>query len=241
VELARDWHRSADDTPGELPTVVATLALATDEPKSARSRVRAAVDRAADVVGAFVLLMLASPCVALGAAIVLANGGRPIFFGHVRVGRGGRLFRCWKLRTMHTDAEARLHADDALHRRYLANGFKLPNAEDPRVIRGGRWLRSRYFDEIPQLWNVLKGDMSLVGWRPVVPAQMELFGEHASTLLKRRPGLFGEWTSRGRARPPYPERVSLEVEYVNDPSLLRTLRILLRSVRAVLSGQGAGG
>jgi lipopolysaccharide/colanic/teichoic acid biosynthesis glycosyltransferase len=199
---------------------------------------RSTLGRALDVVGSLVLLLLAAPLIVVGAALVYANGGRPLFFGHVRVGKDGRLFRCWKLRTMHRDAEARLHADPALYHRYVENGYKLPDAEDPRLIQGGRWLRSRYLDELPQLWNVLKGDMSLVGWRPVVPGEMDLFGEHAPTLLLRKPGLFGEWTSRGRRRPPYPERVSVEVELVRDPTLGRTARILGRSVAAVLAGMG---
>jgi lipopolysaccharide/colanic/teichoic acid biosynthesis glycosyltransferase len=142
---------------------------------------------------------------------------------------------------MHRDAEARLHTDPALHRRYLENGFKLPHSEDPRLIRGGRWLRSRYVDELPQLLNVLRGDMALIGWRPVVPSQMDLFGAHAATLMLRRPGLIGEWTSRGRARPPYPERVAVEVQLVLDPTIRRTARILVRSVGAVLAGQGEEG
>ena len=161
---------------------------------------RAAVARAADVAGALALIVVGAPLILTGAAAVLASGGRPIFFGHVRVGRRGRLFRCWKLRTMHADAEARLHADPELHQRYLRSGYKLPSAQDPRVTSVGRWLRRSYVDELPQLWNVLRGDMSLVGPRPLVPREVELFGEHAPALLDRRPGVFGEWTSRGRAR-----------------------------------------
>jgi exopolysaccharide production protein ExoY len=154
------------------------------------------------------------------------------------VGRGGRLFRCWKLRTMHADAEARLRADAELRRRYVANGFKLPLAEDPRVLPGGRLLRSAYLDELPQLWNVLRGDMALIGPRPLVPEEIDLFGSDVPELLAHRPGLFGEWTSRGRRRPPYPERVRIEMLWVRDPSMARGARILARSVLAVLSGQG---
>jgi exopolysaccharide production protein ExoY len=240
VELAREW-RGAPEKPSEERIGLDVRDASAEASPSLLDRLRALRARAADVVGSILLLLLTSPLILFGAAIVFANGGRPIFFGHVRVGREGRLFRCWKLRTMRLDAEERLERDPALHRRYLENGFKLPSSEDPRLIRGGQWLRARYVDELPQLWNVLRGDMSLVGWRPVVPRQMDLFGDHAATLMRRRPGLFGEWTSRGRGRPPYPERVALEVEYVNDPSLLRTARILFRSVGAVLSGQGEEG
>jgi exopolysaccharide production protein ExoY len=234
VELATARRRESEPFEEERWTAL-------PDPPPAVGRARAALARAFDVAGSLLLLALAFPVLLVGVLVVLWNGGRPVFFGHVRVGRRGRLFRCWKLRTMRTDAEARLTADPELHRRYIANGFKLPSADDPRLIRGGRWLRSRYVDELPQLWNVLRGDMSLVGWRPVVPSQMELFGDHAAVLMQRRPGLFGEWTSRGRSRPPYPARVTLEVQQVNDPTVRRTVRILARSVAAVLRGQGEEG
>jgi exopolysaccharide production protein ExoY len=235
VELARDWRRSPE------PPAETTATEAPPARPRGRADARAVAARAADVLCALTLMVVASPLILLGAAAVFAVGGRPIFFGHVRVGRDGRLFRCWKLRTMHADAESRLRGDDELHQRYLRNGYKLPSSEDPRVLPAGRWLRRTYVDELPQLWNVLRGDMSLVGPRPLVPREVELFGEHAPVLLTRRPGVFGEWTSRGRARPPYPERVRVEMLYVNDPSVARSLRILLRSVWTVFWGQGPNG
>ena len=229
MEVARDWRRGDPD-----PSVEERPAA--DAP-SLPARVRAAGARGADLAGALLLLLAAWPLVVGGMAVVFAAGGRPLFFGHVRVRRGGKLFRCWKLRTMRSDAEERLSVDPDLRQRYVRNGFKLRSAEDPRLIPSGRWLRRFYVDEVPQLWNVLRGDMSLVGPRPVVPSELELFGVHAARMLRHRPGLFGEWTSRGRRRPPYPERVRVEMEYVNDPSLNRSLRILARSFATVLRGQ----
>jgi exopolysaccharide production protein ExoY len=233
LELARDWRTEPDGELGapEPPPEVRAQPL---------SPARAAFARVFDITGSLVLLALASPLILLGAAMVRGSGGRPVFFGHVRVGRGGRLFRCWKLRTMHADAEARLRADAELRRRYVANGFKLPAAEDPRLLAGGRWLRRFYLDELPQLWNVLRGDMALIGPRPLVLEEIDLFGADAPELLAHRPGLFGEWTSRGRRRPPYPERVRVEMLWVHDPSLARGARIIARSVGAVLVGQGDG-
>ncbi|HET9984423.1 MAG TPA: sugar transferase [Longimicrobiales bacterium] len=193
--------------------------------------------RAADVTGAAALLLVSFPLLLFGALLVLLGSGRPVFFGHARVGRNGRGFRCWKLRTMALDAEARLGRDPELRRRHAENGFKLPAAQDPRITREGRWLRRTYIDELPQLVNVLGGSMSLFGPRPVVEEELRHYGEHAAEFLSARPGLFGEWTSRGRRRPPYPERARLELEYVRSRGALRNVRILLRSIPVVLRGQ----
>jgi lipopolysaccharide/colanic/teichoic acid biosynthesis glycosyltransferase len=194
--------------------------------------------RVVDVTGALALLALSSPLLMLGIVLVALTKGRPIFFGHERVGMSGKLFRCWKLRTMKVDAERALDRDPALMQRYRANGFKLPNGSDPRITPVGRLLRRTYVDEIPQLVNVLQGDMSLVGPRPIVPAELALFEDGADTLLEVKPGVFGAWNSLGRSRPPYPERARLEMDYVRGRSWSRDARILGRSVLAVLQGQG---
>jgi len=191
-----------------------------------------------DVVGALTLLILSLPLLLLGVVLVALTKGRPIFFGHERVGMGGTTFRCWKLRTMKVDAEKALDRDPALMQRYKANGFKLPNGSDPRISPVGRLLRRTYIDEIPQLVNVLRGDMSLVGPRPVVPAELALFADGAKLLLQVKPGVFGAWNSLGRSRPPYPERALLEMEYVRGRSWVSDARILGKSVLAVLQGQG---
>ena len=193
--------------------------------------------RLLDIVGASTLLVLSLPMLIAGIALVWIAGGRPIFFGHRRLGLGGRRFRCWKLRTMSADAEEALDRNPTLRETHRSNGFKLPTSTDPRVARWGRILRRSYVDEIPQLFNVLVGDMSLVGPRPIVPQELELFGPEAHTLLAVKPGVFGAWNSCGRDRPPYPMRAELELEYVRTRSWIRDLTILVRSIRAVLQGQ----
>ena len=193
--------------------------------------------RALDLLGASVLLILASPFLVLGVLAVLLGSGRPIFFGHRRLGRNGVPFGCLKLRTMRVGAEAELRAESALGEQYRGNGFKIPTGEDPRVTRVGGWLRRSYVDELPQLFNVLGGSMSLVGPRPVVEDELECYGDGAEDLLRVRPGIFGEWTSHGRSRPPYPERAAMELEYLRHQSLMKDLAILLRSVSVVFKGQ----
>jgi lipopolysaccharide/colanic/teichoic acid biosynthesis glycosyltransferase len=193
--------------------------------------------RIVDVAGASLLLLLALPLLLLGVLAVLVGSGRPVFFGHRRVGRDGRPFRCWKLRTMTRGAELWLAADPLLRERHATNGFKLPIREDPRITPVGRWLRRTHIDELPQLANVLAGSMSLVGPRPVVERELAHYGDAAAELLSTRPGIFGAWTSRGRARPSYPERARLELAYVRTRTLRGDVAILLRSVPVVLRGQ----
>lgn len=194
------------------------------------------VRRLLDVGGALLLLVLTVPLLVVGVLVVLVGSGWPVFFGHERVGLGGRRFRCWKLRTMELGAERRLAEEPELQAWYRRNGFKLAAHEDPRVTAVGRWLRRTYLDELPQLFNVLNGTMSLVGPRPVVREELVHFEPAVGELLSVKPGIFGEWNSRGRRRPDYPERARLELEYVRRRSLRRDLRILLRSVPAVLRG-----
>jgi undecaprenyl-phosphate galactose phosphotransferase len=190
-----------------------------------------------DVVGALILMVLAAPLLLLGMAAV-AFTGRPIFFGHRRLGLGGRPFLCWKLRTMSVDAEERLDREPELYDLYVRNGFKLPLHSDPRVTWVGRVLRRTYIDELPQLLNIVRGEMSLVGPRPVQEADAQRnYGRRADDLLRVKPGLFGAWTSLGHRRPPYPIRARLELEYVRSRSIMGDLRILLRSVPVVLRGQ----
>lgn len=195
------------------------------------------VRRLFDLAGAALILAMAAPVLLLGMVSVYLGSGRPIFFGHIRLGRNGRPFRCWKLRTMAPGAEQRLQADPALRHLYHRNGFKVPAAADPRITREGRWLRRFYVDEIPQLVNVLNGTMSLVGARPIVADELVNFDGGATELLRHRPGIVGAWTSRGRGRPPYPERALVEVDYLRGRTIASDLLILARSIPVVLRGQ----
>jgi exopolysaccharide production protein ExoY len=163
----------------------------------------------------------------------MESPGSPVF-RHLRVGRGGRRFSCLKLRTMRADAEEVLRSDADLLEEYRRNHFKLPDGSDPRVTRMGQFLRRTSLDEIPQLWNVIRGEMSLVGPRPVVAEELQRFGEHARLVLSVPPGLTGSWAVNGRHHVGYPERARLEIEYVRNWSLGGDARILLRTVAAVL-------
>jgi exopolysaccharide production protein ExoY len=195
--------------------------------------------RALDLVGATLGLLLLAPLFGLVALLVRIESGGPAIFGHKRLGLNGRSFRCYKFRSMHRDAEQRLRSDPALYAAYVANNFKVPEAHDPRLTRVGRLLRRTSVDELPQLINVLKGEMSLVGPRPIVPQELALYGRGAPAFLSLKPGMTGAWQVNGRSHVGYPDRADIELAYVKNWSLARDLSILLKTVPAVLKGHGA--
>jgi lipopolysaccharide/colanic/teichoic acid biosynthesis glycosyltransferase len=196
--------------------------------------------RALDVLGAGALLLLALPAFLVIAALVRMDGGR-VLYAHQRVGFGGRLFGCLKFRSMVPDADRRLNellARDPVVRAEWESTRKLKN--DPRVTWVGRFLRASSLDELPQLINVLKGEMSLVGPRPVQAAELAAYyGVAAQHYLSVRPGITGPWQVSGRNDTSYAQRVALDVAYATRPSLLNDIRILLRTPMAVLARRGA--
>jgi lipopolysaccharide/colanic/teichoic acid biosynthesis glycosyltransferase len=184
--------------------------------------------------------VLLSPFFLIVALLVRADGG-PAFFAHQRVGRGGKLFGCLKFRSMVVDSQTRLEAllaNDPTARAEWEATRKLKN--DPRITRIGGFLRSTSLDELPQLINVLRGEMSLVGPRPVQEAEIDrYYGASAAHYMAVRPGITGLWQVSGRSETSYESRVALDVSYVSRPSLLADLSILLRTPVAVLSRRGA--
>jgi exopolysaccharide biosynthesis polyprenyl glycosylphosphotransferase len=201
--------------------------------------VQVVLKRTVDVVLSAAAIVLLAP---VGLAITLAiryETRGPAIFKQKRLGLGGRSFRLWKYRSMRADAEEVLKADPFLHRRYVENDYKLPPDEDPRVTRVGRFLRRTSLDELPQLFNVLLGDMSLVGPRPVVPAEIEHYGDDARVFLAVKPGLTGHWQVNGRSNVPYPERAQFDIDYINNWSLGKDLAILASTASAVLRRRGA--
>jgi lipopolysaccharide/colanic/teichoic acid biosynthesis glycosyltransferase len=205
-----------------------------------RAGAQRALKRGVDVVVAAVLLLVSLPVVLAVALLIRLDSPGPVLFRQTRVGAGGRRFRIVKFRTMVRDAEQILQNDIALRRLHESNSFKLPVDSDPRVTRVGRWLRRTSVDELPQLWNVLCGDMSLVGARPVEPAQVaRLYGGRQEVYLRMRPGLTGPWQVSGRSHVGDDERVAFDTSYVENWRMSADLRILARTVPAVLRRRGA--
>jgi lipopolysaccharide/colanic/teichoic acid biosynthesis glycosyltransferase len=179
------------------------------------------IKRAIDVVGAAAGLALAAPILALAACAIKLEDRGPVLFRQMRLGRGAQQFAVLKLRTMTVDAE-RQRSDGVVE------------ADDPRITRIGSLLRRTAADELPQLWHVLRGDMSLVGPRPVPPPHLERYNERQRRRLEVRPGLTGWAQIHGRAALPWPERLELDVWYVENRSLALDARILARTAGVLL-------
>ena len=195
--------------------------------------------RALDIVGSVLFLILLAPVFAVISLLIVLDTPGPILFIQCRLGRFGRPISCLKFRSMSADAEARLYSDPVLFRRYVENGYKLPVSSDDRITKIGRFLRRTSLDELPQLWNVLKGEMSLVGPRPIVPDEIHHYNGEGPLLLSLKPGITGAWQVSGRSAVQYPQRVAVELEYVEGWSLWRDVSILLRTLPAVLAARGA--
>ena len=198
-----------------------------------------AIKRAIDIVGSAVLLVFLSPAL-LALALPSLLKGEPILFGHRRLGQHGQPFTCYKFRTMVTNAseilETLLATDEDARKEWEAS-YKLKN--DPRVTRIGQILRRTSLDELPQLWNVLKGDMSLVGPRPIVENELSYYGDDALSYFSVKPGITGLWQVSGRSDACYDKRVAFDRRYVRHWSLLNDLIILFKTVRVVMTRAGA--
>ena len=197
------------------------------------------IKRCFDLTTSIAVLIVGSPVLLWIAAKVLASG-RPIFFGHRRVGQNGKHFLCYKFRTMAVNADVLLKElleRDPQARAEWERDFKLKN--DPRITSIGHFLRKTSLDELPQLWNVLKGEMSLVGPRPVVDAELERYGNQVDFYLEAKPGVTGLWQVSGRNDVSYDTRVYLDAWYVKNWSLFNDIVILLKTVKVIFKKDGA--
>jgi lipopolysaccharide/colanic/teichoic acid biosynthesis glycosyltransferase len=203
-------------------------------PRCARARalVKDLIERPLALLGVVLLL----PLFGLLALLVRASGPGPILHRRRVVGQYGREFDAFKFRTMVTDADARLAADQELQRRFQVN-HKLE--QDPRITGIGRILRRYSLDELPQLFNVVAGDMWLIGPRMITAPELERYGTHAPKLLSVKPGLTGLWQVSGRQKTTYDRRVELDMQYIDNWSVKADLAILARTVSVVLRAEGA--
>ena len=193
--------------------------------------------RTLDIVASALLLVLLSPLLALIALAIWVEDGGPVFFSQTRVGRYGRHFKMYKLRSMCLNAEERLQ--EVLAKNQHREGITFKLKDDPRITRVGKWLRKYSFDELPQLLNVLIGDMSFVGPRPPVPREVAKYRPADRRRLAAKPGITCIWQISGRSEIDFSGQVQLDVDYIQRQTLWMDLSILARTVPAVLSGKGA--
>lgn len=192
--------------------------------------------RIADIIVVFFMLIMIAPMV-LVIALIVRHDGSSAFYGQPRLGRGGKVFMCWKLRSMQPDANRLLQellARDSAAAAEWARDQKLKN--DPRITSIGRILRKFSLDELPQLWNVFRGDMSLVGPRPMMPEQMSLYPGRSYLLL--RPGLTGFWQVSDRSASSFAARAGHDNLYLVKISLFTDIRVLLQTILVVIRGTG---
>jgi exopolysaccharide production protein ExoY len=203
------------------------------------SPIRESLKRVLDIAGAAVLGFVFLPLI-LAVVVLLRREGGTVIFRHRRVGRDGKAFDCLKFRSMVPDADRVLRELLEKHpelRAEWAQDHKLRH--DPRVTAVGRFLRRTSLDELPQLWNVLRGEMSLVGPRPVVREELLRYGRCAAIYLSARPGVTGLWQVKGRTNTDYRRRVALDVYYVRRHNVFLDLYILAKTTHVVLGGRGA--
>ncbi|PJD98342.1 MAG: exopolysaccharide biosynthesis protein [Parachlamydia sp.] len=194
-----------------------------------------------DIIFSLLALALCIPLfMVVGLVIKLSSKG-PVFFSHERIGRGGKRFKCYKFRTMYPDAEARLSqmlACCSKTQEEWSHSRKLK--QDPRITPIGSFLRKTSLDEFPQFWNVLKGDLSVVGPRPVVEAEItQHYGIKAQDILRLRPGITGLWQVSGRSDVSYDNRIMLDQKYIENQSILLDLKLIAKTIPAIFNSKGA--
>jgi len=216
--------------------IVGTRKVVTLRPNERSRVIGLAMKRLLDVAFSVVGLAAAIPILAAAALVIKLGSQGPVLYRSVRVGKKGRHFTCYKLRTMVADAEVR---KQDLRGRNQRQGAFFKIAADPRITRVGRWLRRFSLDELPQLWNVLRGEMSLVGPRPHPLDDCEKYELDDWRRLTMTPGLTGLWQVTARCDPSFARSMALDLEYISTWSLWTDFIILCKTIPAVLSGSGA--
>ena len=193
-----------------------------------------------DICFSLTALIVTAPLFCILAVLVRLSSRGWVIYGHERVGRGGKPFLCYKFRTMYPDADQRLQ--DIFKIPAFQEEWRLTQKlkRDPRVTPIGKFLRKTSLDELPQFWNVLKGELSVVGPRPMVQAELEQHvGQKAATILSVKPGITGLWQVSGRSNTSYPERIRLDEEYIHTQSLFLDCKLILKTIPSIFFARGA--
>lgn len=195
------------------------------------------VKRGIDVILSTIALVVLSPVFLILAILIKLDSKGPVFFLHTRIGKNGKNIKIYKFRTMVTNAEELIKEFTPEQMKEYKENYKLTN--DPRITKIGKFLRKTSLDELPQLINIIKGDLSIIGPRPVVKDELEKYGENMAKFLSVTPGLTGNWAANGRNNTTYEERMKLELEYVDNISLKTDIKIFFQTIFAVIKKEGA--
>lgn len=195
------------------------------------------VKRVFDIVCSLIGLIVLSPVFIILSILIKTTSEGPAFFAHKRVGKGGKTIKIYKFRSMVTNAEELIKQFTPEQKAEYEKNFKLEN--DPRVTKVGKFMRKTSLDELPQLINILKGDISVVGPRPVMDVETKIYGNYRDMLLSVKPGLTGFWTANGRSATTYTRRRAMEIYYVKNRSVLLDLKIIFKTFISVFKRVGA--
>ena len=195
------------------------------------------IKRILNLLCSFVGVIVLSPFFLIISLLIKVTSKGPVFFVHERVGLNGKKFKLIKFRTMVNNAEEMIASFSPEQKKESEENYKVK--DDPRITKIGKFLRRTSLDELPQLINILKGDMSIVGPRPVVDEELNWYGDKKDKLLSVKPGLTGWWAVNGRSNVPYPERCDLELYYVDHISFALDAKIILKTLGAIIKKDGA--
>ena len=224
---------------GETTENIETTSLRTqsDVKTKISTKVYIKIKRVIDVILASVALILLSPLFAIIAIAIKIDSKGPVFFAHKRIGKNGKIIKLYKFRSMVINAEELIKSFTPEQMREYKENYKLTN--DPRITKVGKFLRKTSLDELPQLINIINGDLSIIGPRPVVADELEKYGVNKDKFLSVTPGLTGYWAANGRSNTTYEQRMEMELYYIDNLSLKMDIKVFFKTILSVLKKEGA--
>lgn len=224
---------------GETTENIETTSLRTqsDVKTKISKKVYIKIKRVIDVILASVALILLSPLFAIIAIAIKIDLKGPVFFAHKRIGKNGKIIKLYKFRSMVINAEELIKSFTPEQMREYKENYKLTN--DPRITKVGKFLRKTSLDELPQLINIINGDLSIIGPRPVVADELEKYGVNKDKFLSVTPGLTGYWAANGRSNTTYEQRMEMELYYIDNLSLKMDIKVFFKTILSVLKKEGA--
>lgn len=224
---------------GETTENIETTSLRTqsDVKTKISKKVYIKIKRVIDVILVSVALILLSPLFVIIAIAIKIDSKGPVFFAHKRIGKNGKIIKLYKFRSMVINAEELIKSFTPEQMREYKENYKLTN--DPRITKVGKFLRKTSLDELPQLINIINGDLSIIGPRPVVADELEKYGVNKDKFLSVTPGLTGYWAANGRSNTTYEQRMEMELYYIDNLSLKMDIKVFFKTILSVLKKEGA--